>query len=399
MTNGYLPQMDGFRGLFCLFIVIIHLHYNYVNLPLSIGYLGMHGFFILSSYLITRGLLSDKKKATSFRHFFVSFYIKRILRIFPVYFLYLAFAFVVGLMTAQTPYKSILGIMYELKYFGWMLLSFTYNFKDLYALFAGLTYNKSLVFPHLWSLSLEEQFYFIVPFMVYFLSEKNIKRLTLMMIFLFPLIRIVGYQWLSTLTDDTMLRSFIMYRCTIFQYDAFFYGALVALFPISWSARILKWVFNVLLILFILSIAGNGWYLHTTTGEAFFKIITHYDFMTRNGQYIYIDVLMNSLFVVFCYLSFRDSNYFSFLNNKALVYIGGKTTYSMYVYQYIFIIPTLLFVFPFLLEQLQIGRFASELISMVLSVAGLLLLSHFSYITLETYFLKKKDYFLSKVKK
>ncbi len=397
LKNVYLPQFDGFRGFFCFTILVIHHHYWYVNIPSNIGYFTMHSFFIMSSFLITRSLMIDKQRSDSFKTFFTKFYIKRTLRIFPVYFAYLLFTLLIGLLTAPTVYKSVLGIMYELKYFGWMLLTFTYNFKDLYALFADLTYNKSLAFPHLWSLSLEEQFYFIVPFMIYFLSEKALKRLTIAMIILFPIIRVVGYQWLCTLTDDNMHRSFILYRCTFFQYDAFFYGTFLALFDIKWSDKIMNLIFYALLSAFVLTIPVNGWILHLQTGESFAHIITGYDFMTRNGQYIYIDVLVNLLCTVFFYLCFKSENRFSFFRNKFIVDVGARITYSSYVYQYIFIIPTLLFVFPFLLEQLQIGRFASELISMVLSVAGLLLLSHFSYITLETYFLKKKDYFLSKV--
>ncbi|HQO90625.1 MAG TPA: acyltransferase family protein, partial [Chitinophagales bacterium] len=191
LKNVYLPQFDGFRGFFCFTILVIHHHYWYVNIPSNIGYFTMHSFFIMSSFLITRSLMIDKQRSDSFKTFFTKFYIKRTLRIFPVYFAYLLFTLLIGLLTAPTVYKPVLGIMYELKYFGWMLLTFTYNFKDLYALFADLTYNKSLAFPHLWSLSLEEQFYFIVPFMIYFLSEKALKRLTIAMIILFPIIRVV----------------------------------------------------------------------------------------------------------------------------------------------------------------------------------------------------------------
>ena len=201
LKNIYLPQFDGFRGVFCFTILIAHHHFTYLNLPSNIGYFTMHSFFIMSSFLITRSLMIDKKKSDSFKIFFTKFYIKRSLRIFPVYFAYLIFALLIGIITSPTIYKSALGIVYELKYFGWMLLTFTYNFKDLACLFTGYTYNKSLAFPHLWSLSLEEQFYIIVPFMIYFLSEKSIKRLSIIMIIIFPIIRIIGFHWLGTLTD------------------------------------------------------------------------------------------------------------------------------------------------------------------------------------------------------
>lgn len=342
-------------------------------------------------------MIDKKRSGGSFKTFFVKFYIKRILRIFPVYFAYLLFTLLVGILVSRTAYKPVLGIFFELKYFGWMLLTFTYNFKDLVCLFTHQVYNKSLVFPHLWSLSLEEQFYIIVPFMIFFLSEKTLKRLTIAMIIIFPIIRIVGYNWLCTMTDDNMHRSFILYRCTIFQYDAFFYGTLLAIFDIKWSDKTMNRLFYTLLSLFLMTIPVNGWMIHQQTGESFIHIITNYDFMTRNGQYIYIDCLVNVLCVVFFYICFKGENRFAFLKNKYIVDVGARITYSSYVYQFIFIIPAIL-LYKYFTEEKHFMKFPVELVLMFASISGLLLLSNFSYNTMETYFLKKKDKYLAKYK-
>lgn len=399
LKNIYLPQFDGIRGVFCFSILIIHHHFTYLNLPSNLGYFTMHCFFIMSSFLITRALMIDKQRSDSFKTFFFSFYIKRTLRIFPVYFAYIFFVAFIGVVTAPTPAKSILGIIYELKYFGWMLLTFTYNFKDLYCLFTDYMYAKCMFFPHLWSLALEEQFYVIVPFMIYFLSIKQIKWLTIAMILIFPVIRIVGFNWLGTLTDDNMHRSFILYRCTIFQYDAFFYGTFLALFDITWSDKTMNRIFYLLIALFVLTIPINGWIIQAQTGENFFKIITSYDFMTRNGQYIYIDVLVNMLCVVFFYLCFKDETRFAIYKNKFFKDVGARLSYNSYVYQYLFLIPVFVFIFPFFFETLKVGRFWAELFSMVLSLPAMLFVANFSYNTLEVYFLKKKEKYLAKFKK
>lgn len=398
LKNIYLPQFDGFRGSFCFTILIIHHHFIYINIPSNIGYFTMHSFFIMSSFLITRTLMIDKQRSDSFKTFFIKFYIKRTLRIFPVYFVYILFTALIGLLTYNTSYKEFLGIVYELKHFGWMLLTFTYNFKDLLCLFSGEIYAKSFAFPHLWSLSLEEQFYIIVPFMIYFLNIKTIKRLSIIMIIIFPIIRILGFNWLGTLTDDNMHRSFILYRCTIFQYDAFFYGTFLAIFDITWSDKAMNRLFYFLLTIFILTIPVNGWILHLQTGENFMHIITSYDFMTRNGQYIYLDCLVNLLCTSFFYVCFKDENRFSFFKNKFIVDVGSRITYSSYVYQYIFTLPAVFFIFPIFFKKLDIGRFPSEVITIFLSISGLLMLSSFSYNTMETYFLKKKDKYLAKFK-
>jgi peptidoglycan/LPS O-acetylase OafA/YrhL len=399
LKNIYLPQFDGIRGLFCFSILIIHHHFTYLNLPSNLGYFTMHCFFIMSSFLITRALLIDKQRSDSFKTFFLKFYIKRTLRIFPVYFAYIFFVALLGILTAPTAAKSILGIMYELKYFGWMLLTFTYNFKDLYCLFTDYMYAKCMFFPHLWSLALEEQFYIIVPFMIYFLSIKNIKRLTIAMIIIFPIIRVVGFDWLCSLTDDNMHRSFILYRSTIFQYDAFFYGTFLALFDITWSDKTMNRLFYLILFIFILTIPINGWIIQQQTGENFIKIITSYDFMTRNGQYVYLDILVNMLCVLLFYICFKDTSRFSIFKNKFIIDVGSKVTYSSYVYQYLFIIPVFVFIFPFFFETLKIGRFLSELFSMAISIPLLLLLSYMSYNKMELYFLNKKDKYLAKFKK
>jgi peptidoglycan/LPS O-acetylase OafA/YrhL len=392
IKNQNFPQMDGFRGLFCLSIFIIHHQFKYINLPISIGYLGMHGFFILSSFLITRGLLADKPKSKSFKDFFLRFYVKRILRIIPVYVIYILFSIIIALLTHKTDYKQKLGIIYELKNFGWMLASFTYNFKDLYCLFAGKIYYKSHIFAHLWSLSLEEQFYVIVPFMIYYFNTKNLKRLTIIMLFLFPFFRIIGYSWLGTLTSDNMHRSFIIYHTTIFQYDAFFYGTLLALFNFEIKINTLKNILFMLSLLFVFSILINGYIIHLNTKDDFIKIIYKFDFMSRNGQYIYIDILMNILCCLFFYISYKESTSFHFFRNPIFVDIGSRLTYSSYVYQYIFIIPTILFFFPFLLNKLHINRLLAELISASMSIYFLLMLSNISYEYFEKYFIKKKDY-------
>jgi peptidoglycan/LPS O-acetylase OafA/YrhL len=398
LKNIYLPQFDGFRGVFMFTILVAHHHFYYVNIPSTLGYFTMHSFFIMSSFLITRGLLLDKPKAPTFKVFFSKFYIKRSLRIFPVYFFYLLFTVFVAVLTTRTSYKPTLGINYELKYFGWMLLTFTYNFKDLMCIFTHQIYNKSLVFPHLWSLSLEEQFYIIVPFMIYFLSKQTILRLSVAMILLFPIIRVLGYHWLGTLTEDEMQRAFILYRCTIFQYDTFFYGTLLALYDVKWSDTTMKQLFYLVLAIFLMTIPVNGWIIQQKTGGDFIHIITNYAFMAQNGQYIYIDTLSNILCALFFYICFKYDDSFSYFKHKVLIRLGSKLSYSSYVYQYIFILPTLLFLFPFLFYRLKIGRFPAELLSMALSITAILLLSKVSFEKMELYFLKKKDKYLAKYK-
>lgn len=391
-------QMDGFRGFFCLIVFVVHHHYKFINLPISFGYFGMHGFFIISSFLISKNLIEQKNQINNFKDFFIIFYIKRSLRILPVYLIYISFIILVGIITYKTQLRSTLGIIYELKHYGWMLFSFTFNFKDLYSLVVNYIPNKSHLFSHLWSISLEEQFYVTIPFIVYFLSIKNLKRLTVFVILLIPIFRIIGYNQLESMTDNNMIRALILYHSTIFQYDSFFYGIFIVVFNINISIRNIKKLFYLLLLLFIISILLNGFLISNHENKPMYDIIYSYDFLIKNGQYIYMDILINILCAMFFYISFINADSFWFFKNKFLVFIGSKLSYSSYVYQYIFIIPTVLLLYPFLKNSLHISTFLSEIISMGISISMLLLLSNFSYKTMELYFLNKKGKYLAKYK-
>src|SRR5436309_520881 len=87
----HLPALDGLRGVAILLVLAFHL-WNlgnpnvYLRTPLqkfaAAGWCGVDLFFVLSGFLIT-GILYDSKNS---RHYFRNFYMRRILRIFPLYY-------------------------------------------------------------------------------------------------------------------------------------------------------------------------------------------------------------------------------------------------------------------------------------------------------------------------
>jgi peptidoglycan/LPS O-acetylase OafA/YrhL len=119
--------------------------------------------------------------------------------------------------------------------------------------------------------------------------------------------------------------------------------------------------------------------------------------MTRNGQYIYIDSLGNILCIVFLYLCFQHKKEFNFFTNKWIVDMGARLTYSSYVYQFIFIIPAIL-LYQHILKNYHVWILPVEAVIMFVSIAGLIVLSNFSYNYMESYFLKQKDKYLTKYK-
>ncbi len=143
---------------------------------LTSGDLGVSFFFVLSGFLITYLLLTEKEsspRADLGGINIKSFYIRRILRIWPVYFAVVILGFFViphifSDFTHTLPF-GISARMSDLKYYA----SFLANFRMASV---GAT---SLVLAVLWSISVEEQFYLVWPWVVSFLPKKNLWRIFL----------------------------------------------------------------------------------------------------------------------------------------------------------------------------------------------------------------------------
>src|SRR5262245_54058776 len=86
----YIPELDGLRCVAVLGVALFHL-----KVPgMSTGGLGVWLFFVLSGYLITRILLDELSLGGGVGPFLWRFYCRRVLRIFPLYYFYLATAYV-----------------------------------------------------------------------------------------------------------------------------------------------------------------------------------------------------------------------------------------------------------------------------------------------------------------
>jgi peptidoglycan/LPS O-acetylase OafA/YrhL len=153
----YLPELDALRFFAFAAVFIDHLCLHFNAYPF-IQHLGSHGvdlFFTLSAYLLTELMLREKE--TFGRLDIVRFYIRRGLRIWPLYFAFLLTVFIVVLAT------SIPGVpLVSLVTFAGFVADFP------------LSYPTSLIIVSLWSISLEEQFYLLWPWAVQKLSRDKI---------------------------------------------------------------------------------------------------------------------------------------------------------------------------------------------------------------------------------
>ena len=155
-TNSrYRPEIDGLRA-FAVTSVIIN-HFNKDFLPG--GYLGVDIFFVISGFVITSSL--QQRPSNDFIDFISGFYVRRIKRLIPALSFFVLVASVTICLFNVTPEISLKTGFASL--FGLSNLYLYERSTDYFAQAAELN-----VFTHTWSLGVEEQFYFLFPFIVWF---------------------------------------------------------------------------------------------------------------------------------------------------------------------------------------------------------------------------------------
>lgn len=165
----YYPKLDSIRCFAVLAVIFAHMfeiwtwERDIFNL-FPLGNAGVVVFFVLSGFLITK-LLLDEPQGQPLGLAFKNFYVRRTLRIFPIYYLYLVviFSFDLGAFPLDytVPDSPILSIR-DTGVFPWVYLTNFWIFNNNW-----ISFNSPL-----WSLSVEEQFYLVWPFVVLFLRER-----------------------------------------------------------------------------------------------------------------------------------------------------------------------------------------------------------------------------------
>ncbi len=168
-ARGYMPQLDGLRA-YAVGMVLIQ-HWARWG-PLPWGKYGVDLFFVLSGFLITSILLTTRVRTqvsclSRIRHF----YIRRYLRITPVFYATLAITFFGGYVIVRET------IVWHLFYLSNFLLALKGG--------AALQYVS-----HFWSLAVEEQFYLVWPWLIVFLPTRYLKLTFVTLIVVAPLWRL-----------------------------------------------------------------------------------------------------------------------------------------------------------------------------------------------------------------
>lgn len=158
----YRPDIDGLRGLAVAAVVLFHL-----GVPgFGGGYAGVDVFFVISGYLITSLILPDIEAG---RFSLISFYERRVRRLFPALLVVLAFACVAG---ARILPRHELQDLYE-SVAATALFAANFLFWKTTGYFDGAAETRPLL--HLWSIAVEEQFYIVFPALL-LLGVRHLQR-------------------------------------------------------------------------------------------------------------------------------------------------------------------------------------------------------------------------------
>jgi peptidoglycan/LPS O-acetylase OafA/YrhL len=157
----HLPSLDGLRGVAILAVFLFHyaggapkqshsLFTDSISMAIEFGWTGVDLFFVLSGFLIT-GILIDTRSQTNY---YKNFYARRILRIFPAYYLMLT-AYLLLTPFLHMHWKA--GHLFFLAFLGYPAALLWPNLQII---------SPFVVVAHLWSLSSEEQFYLFWPWII-----------------------------------------------------------------------------------------------------------------------------------------------------------------------------------------------------------------------------------------
>lgn len=309
-SSGRIPSLDGWRAIAILLVLIDHATLT-SGFPKSIlghyalfvdGNLGVRIFFVLSGFLISLLLLkeTDRTGGVSLRHF----YLRRIFRIFPVYFAYL------GVLAALT-----LAGLYADSAASWIgCLTFTRNVVG--SIRSGTS--------HFWSLAVEEQFYILWPILLGRLQlwKRSIPYVGILLlpIVICPVIR--GCFSPDTL-GGTFANKILGYRSILVYADSLAIGCLGAW--MFWkSAPIASWrTFHTALLLACLAVLLEGHLLQLASASRTLKAIVP----AAEGWAVLGCIWLGT---------HERSPGFGILNSKPMVTLG-VLSYSIYVWHFLFV--------------------------------------------------------------
>jgi len=343
VSNYYRKEIDGIRALAILPVVLFHTGISYFEG----GYVGVDIFFVISGYLITR-LIKREYQEKNFQ--FISFYERRIRRIIPALFFMVIITSILSYFI-MTPsdlvsfYKSsIANSLFLSNLFFWVNINYFSNPAELIPLI------------HMWSISIEEQFYLLFPIFFIFLLKKMSFEKILIILFFFSFLSILFSQIVG---NFNLNQPYIEEKFSFFYISsASFYlpmarawellvGSMIAIY-LNKKKYLINKHSNIYILLGILLII--------------FPVFTYDKNIPYSSFYTLLPVLGTVLLILFL----NPSNIlYNFFTNRLIIFFG-LISYSLYLWhQPIFSLYRLYFLDEPSLFNYLILIFISVLISFI----------------------------------
>ncbi|MCX6112642.1 MAG: acyltransferase [Proteobacteria bacterium] len=361
MNKIYFPSLNGLRFIAASLVMIYHVEFlkvrfglkNYASVPFFniIGPLGVILFFVLSGFLITYLLLSEQNKTNTIS--IKDFYIRRILRIWPLYF------FIVGISFFVIPKISFFDV-------GTYLMDIHNNFGKMIILYFALLPNlgfalfgNTLYISQCWSVGVEEQFYLIWPVLMKKIKNKETLFYSIIGGYLF--IKVIAFNLVAILffPDRDPYKPWILFHMT--SIDCMAIGGLFALYLFR-KDKILTFLFNRTLqfitLIALCTLIGFGIEIPKVNFEVYAVLF----------GILILNLAGNPKAIIS-------------LENKVFNYLG-KISYGLYMYQVITIIITL--------KVLNLLGMNNILLQHISSFAVTIIVAGLSYRFYESYFINMK---------
>lgn len=316
---AHVPALDGIRGLAILLVLFQHLFWSNLSAAHGIlavvaavqnsSYAGVNLFFALSGFLIT-GILIDTLQVP---HYFRTFYMRRTLRIFPLY-----YGVLVLLLLLTRPLHLVWS--------DWQYYDLTYT-----ANLAVWRHNAPLNLGffninHFWSLQVEEQFYLIWPLIVFRVRRPQaLIRISLWVCGFILLLRVF---FVLMAGRPGFTNQYLTYSPTFSCADNILFGCcLAALVRSSWRETALRWAPRVLAgcaaVLLLYGLRNHGLQYMTKVGES--KIF----FMPTIGA-----TLLGIASAASIAMTLKPGSRMEQMFRNSVLRFFGRYSYGIYVFHY-----------------------------------------------------------------
>jgi peptidoglycan/LPS O-acetylase OafA/YrhL len=299
-TFGYFPQLDGLRGLAILLVIADHVMVNNFRMAVNnnLGGLGVLLFFVLSGFLIT-GLL-DREKLSTGHISFSRFYVRRVLRLFPAFICFLAVVcLLVGFKQVKdTPWYAVVACL----------------------IYVRNIWGRGAATSHIWSLSIEEQFYTCWPWIMRSRGRIGGLQIAIAGTIVISIFRMVAIHlnWFAYNTG-------VFYERSWFRFDSILIGCAAALvFCQPETMRYPRRYLSGAMLPVLLWPSIISW---TIWGEGISRV-----------WYLTIQMVLAVLILMNLILS-KESFYLSMLSNSVARWFG-QVSYSWYLWQQLFTVVT-----------------------------------------------------------